>query len=294
MPSDRINELVKGWAPPKGILLAKKILNYLRPPLWEYMPDGWRTNNSKITGWNVESIVETQDRKWNVFRELVSGTNLLGVNHESPEPSGDNLDAHNLIMAYAYVLALTAHAKSRISILDWGGGLGHYYLIARALLKDVDIDYFCKDLPLLCRRGRELLPEVTFFEQDEDCFARTYDLVFSSFSLPYSEDWKATASRLASVATSYLYITRLPVLRRANSYVAVQRPRAVGYHTEYLGWFLNRQEFLDYLSSLDMKLVREFLAADRPLIHRAPEQPVPRGFLFRRPKPQKDANRSEG
>ena len=68
-----------------------------------------------------------------------NGAAPLGVSLEVPESCGgqiatDDLGAHNTLMSYGYVLGRAAHNKSRISILDWGGGPGHYYLIGRALL----------------------------------------------------------------------------------------------------------------------------------------------------------------
>jgi putative methyltransferase (TIGR04325 family) len=184
-------------------------------------------------------------------------------------------------MSYAYVLALAARKRERISLLDWGGGIGHYYILSQALLPKVDIDYHCKDVPLLCQGGRELLPEASFHEDEEDCFKRSYDLVLVSGSLQYCEDWKRLVQRLASVTGIYLYITRLPIVERAASFVAVQRPYRYGYQTEYVGWFLNRREFLNHMDTLRMDLLREFLTQEKPYVLNAPEQGEHLGFLFR-------------
>jgi len=169
----------------------------------------------------------------------------------------------------------------RLSVLDWGGGLGHYYVLARALVPDLDLEYHCRDLPAMCAKGRELLPEVRFHESDESCMGRRYDLVLASSSLQYSEDWRGTAGRLAQMTESYLYITRTPVVRRAASFVVVQRPHGLGYDTEYPGWFLNLQELLTGVQALGMELVREFLIDERPFVRNAPEQGEYRGFLWR-------------
>jgi putative methyltransferase (TIGR04325 family) len=184
-------------------------------------------------------------------------------------------------MAFAYVLTLAARSRTRLSILDWGGGLGHYYVLARALVPDLELDYHCKDLPLLCAKGRELLPAVHFHESAESCMGRRHDLVMASSSLQYSEDWRVTVGRLVRMTGSYLYITRTPVVRRAASFVVVQRPHGLGYDTEYPGWFLNMQELLTSAQTLDMELVREFLIDERPFVHNAPEQGEYRGFLWR-------------
>ncbi|MDH7568052.1 MAG: hypothetical protein QHJ73_00515 [Armatimonadota bacterium] len=278
--SPKLRTLATQWLPPAVLTGVRRVLDYVRPAPWEYVPEGWRTVDPRIQGWNVESIARTQTERWPLFLEALKGTRPLGVSHESPTPSNADYAMHNTIMSFAYVLALAARRTERLSLLDWGGGIGHYYALSKALLPGVPIDYFCRDLPLLCQAGRALQPDATFLEDDESCRSRRYDLVLSSFSLPYSEDWRHTAGILASVTRSYLYITRLPVVQRVPSFVVVQRPYSVGYRTEYLGWFLNRNEFLQHLDSLNMELIREFLIQERPLVHRAPEQAHCAGFLF--------------
>lgn len=238
---------------------------------WEYLPTGWATKDTRIKGWNEQSILAIREANLPYFTGLVSNT----------EPVGKNYGTHNTYMAYAYVLALAARKKDCISMLDWGGGIGDYYLISKTLLPDVEINYHCKEVPLLCQGGEKLLPEVNFHTNEEECFKQNYDLVLASSSLQYCEDWQQVSVKLAAVSNSYLYITRLPIVHQVESFVVVQRPYQYGYQTEYMGWFLNRQEFLDFVSSLQMELVREFLIQERPLVHGAPEQGECRGFLFR-------------
>ncbi|MGC9506102.1 methyltransferase, TIGR04325 family, partial [Baaleninema sp.] len=252
-------------------------------PQWEYLPQGWKTQDPNILGWNVQSILETQRKKWPAFVRSLQGTNPLGINHESPVISSGDYGSHNTMMTYGYVLAKAARQKERISILDWGGGLGHYYLLSKALLPEVEIDYYCKDLPILCQGGRELLPEVTFYEDETECFQNSYDLVVSSSSLQYSEDWQDTVRKLSQVTNSYLLITRLPIVRKADSFVVVQRPYAYGYHTEYITWFLNRNSLVEYTTNLGMRFLREFLIAEKFPVPNAPEVAEARGFLFSKP-----------
>lgn len=240
-------------------------------PTWEYLPEGWNAKDSSLKGWNVQNILDIRKANWSYFLELTQST----------IPLGENYTAHNTYMTYAYVLALATRKKDCISLLDWGGGVGDYYLISKALLPEIQIDYHCKEVPLLCQGGRELLPEANFYENEEECFRRSYDLILSSGSLQYFEDWKRVTQQLASVTSSYLFITRLPVVHQAPSFVVVQRPYNFGYQTEYMGWFLNREEFLNYMNGLDMELVREFLIAENFPVPGAPEPGEGRGFLFR-------------
>jgi putative methyltransferase (TIGR04325 family) len=272
--------LAREWLSPGAIRLARLVLALFQPPPWEYVPSGWGVDR-RPRGWQADSVAAVEAEKWTEFERLTRGTGPLGLAHESPSPSEQDYAAHNTVMAFAYVLALAAREKSRISVLDWGGGLGHYYLLGKALIPHLEFDYHCMDLPLMCQRGRTLLPGVRFHETPESCSGRRYDLVLSSSSLQYSEDWATVAAQMVEMTGSYLYVTRIPVVHRVPSFVVLQRPRSAGYQTEYLGWFFNRTELLQAFEGLGMALVREFLIQERPFVHRAPEQAAYRGFLWR-------------
>ena len=278
-----IKSLSKQILPPIVVAGMRRLARLWRKdvPEWEYVPEGWFCSSSRITGWNVESIANAEKAKWQTFQELTRGPGTLGIGHEAATPTNADPAVHNTIISFAYVLVRAARGKDCISILDWGGGLGHYYLIARAVAPEVALDYHCKDLPHMCRTGRQLLPEITFHEDEQECWDLSFDLVLASSSLHYSEAWKATLRHLASVSKRYLYVTRLPVVLNSPSFVVVQRPYKIGYAAEYLGWSLNRQEFLGEAATLGMELVREFLIQDEPKVSNAPEQVVHRGFLFR-------------
>jgi len=169
-------------------------------------------------------------------------------------------------------------------MLDWGGGIGHYYAYGRALLPEGALDYHCRDLPLLVDGGRSILPDAVFHSTDETALSRRYDLVMASSSLQYSRDWRGTLAKLASVAGGYLFVTRQPFVAAGPSFVVVQRPSRHGYLTEYPGWFLNRDEFLAEARGLGFGLLREFLIDEQPMVPKAPAQADYRGFLFAAPR----------
>ncbi|MBA3364382.1 MAG: methyltransferase, TIGR04325 family [Actinobacteria bacterium] len=255
-------------------------------PEWEYVPEGWARAHAdeRVKGWNVDAIAEAYRAKWPSFVKAAESGGTLGIYHEAvagEEVPTDDLPAHNMLVTLGYVLALAARAKERLSILDWGGGSGHYYLLAKALLPGVALEYHCKDVPTLAALGRELLPEVTFHD-DDSCLAARYDVVLVSGALQYAEDWKSMLARLGEAADPYLYVTRLPVALESPSFVVVQRAYAYGYDTEYLGWVLNRGQLLERASSAGLRLVREFLLQAWFSAAGAPEDPVGhRGFLWR-------------
>jgi putative methyltransferase (TIGR04325 family) len=190
-------------------------------------------------------------------------------------------------MCFAYVLALASRQMQVLSMLDWGGGLGYYYLFSQHLLPKVKIEYHCKDVPVLVEYAQSLWPDARFYS-DESCLARRYDLVLASGSLHYTEDWRGLLSRLAGATSGYLFVTRLPTILNAKSYAFVQRPYAYGYNTEYLGWCLNRDEFVQQASAAGLRLVREFITGEQASVEKAPEQFIYRGFLFEPPSARQE------
>jgi putative methyltransferase (TIGR04325 family) len=242
-----------------------------------------------MRGWDAASVVSTQLARWPAFVQSVEAPAPFGVSNEAAGPTHLDYGTHNTVMSFGYVLARTGLGRSRLSILDWGGGIGHYFVYASALLPEVELDYHCRDLSRFTVAGRAVQPRATFHDRDETALARAYDLVLASSSLHYSKDWRADLAKLASVAGGYLYVTRQPFVATASSFVVVQRPHRYGYLTEYPGWFLNRGEFLTAADGLGLELLREFLIAERPVVPGAPEQADYRGFLFAAPARREQA-----
>jgi putative methyltransferase (TIGR04325 family) len=253
-------------------------------PDWEYLPGGWPDESKHLRGWDSESVASTQLSRWAAFVDSANGADPFGRSHESAVADLDYA-LHNTVMSFAYVLARAAYKRDRLSVLDWGGGIGHYYVYARALMPDLVLDYTCFDLPSLAEGGRSVLPQVSFPTSEEAALSRRYDLVVASSSLQYSQDWRAKLAGLANVCDGYVYVTRQPFVQHAPSFVVVQHPYRHGYATEYPGWFLNEGEFLGFAVELGLTLVREFLIQERPPVPNAPEQADYRGFLFVAPQP---------
>lgn len=278
-----LRSFVKSWIPPALLELLRRVRSGREPVGWEYRPEGWPAGpDAAYQGWNQESVAATQVRLWPQFQRLVCGTGPLGLNHTDEVLRPNNYGAHNTILSFGYALALAASGKEVVSVLDWGGGIGHYGLLARSLLPGTEVDYTCKDVPVLCAAGRQVLPWGTFVEDEDQALSRQYDLVLVSGSLHYSHDWRTVLRRLAGATGRYLLVTRLPVVRQVPSFVVVQRPHGCGYLTEYPGWFLNYEEVLAAGRDSGLTLVRELLVDEQPPVPGAPEQAVYAGFLFSR------------
>ena len=245
-------------------------------PEWEYVPDGWE---HEAKGWSVDSVARGYREKWADYLAAIAAPNALGVHHETATVTTGDVGAHNMLVSFAYVVALAGQGRDRLSVLDWGGGLGHYHALARSAVPGLELEYHVKETPAVSAAGREVSPEVTFHE-DEACLDRRYDLVVASSSLQYAPDWRALLGRLAGATDRSLYVARVPVALHAESFVVIQRPYVHGYDTEYLGWVLNRD---DLLAAAGLPLARELLLDARFSALGAPEDPVEhRSFLFNR------------
>jgi len=277
-------EIGKLLVPPILPKLARRLLCWRNGFVeWEYIPEGWvyaQKNAGRVRGWNVEDVLKIYKQKWPTFTKMVEGSGPLGVNHESALNTNEDIYDHNSIMIFAYALALAAHSKDDLSVLDWGGGIGHYYVMAKKLLPEIRLDYHIKDVPVLCEYGKSLFPKLTFYSDDR-CFTRKYHFVFAGCSIHYNEDWKHLLKCLSHVATDYLLIATLPVVHKIPSFVFMQRAYTYGYNTEYLGWCLNQSELLYEARNAGCELVREFIYGFKPHIKGASEQNTYRGFLFR-------------
>lgn len=276
----RIKKIIELIVPPILIKGARVIFNLFYKPILEYTPDGWQTQltNDKNKGWSVDSVVNNERAKWNAFRLNLEGPGPLGFSHEHTDLSViRNPDFHNVHISYAYVLALAAHKKDRISVLDWGGSLGHYYLIGKAVLPDVSIDYHVKEVPLMVKAGKQLNQDVHWYD-DEICLKRDYDLIMINGSLLYLEDWADVLNRIARSVKEYLFLFRLPVVQHSPSFISIERL----YGSQMLHLQLNQTELMKAVKKTGLTLIREFVVGEPPYIKNAPEQCEMSGWLLKR------------
>lgn len=285
MVSPKLRELGRLVLPP---LLAKPLAR-----LWpssqrsvlEYAPEGWNALSGKIgiQGWDNESVIAAEVAKWQSFRENLEGAGPLGFSHEHTDLSDvRNVYFHNIHITYAYVLALAARNKTELSMLDWGGGLGHYYLLGKALLPDVNIRFDCREVPMMCEAGKKLCPEIRF-HADDRCLENSYDLVMVNGSLGYFENWKELLDRITQTVNRYFFLTRVLTVRDSPSFVVLQHTDIYDYKSDMLTQVFNEKEILDVVASSGLRLVREFVVGDRVAIAGAPELPRDCGWLFERP-----------
>ena len=276
-----LEKIIRLVTPP----IVFKAFGYLASPsahdhILEYAPEAGNLEaapDSEPAGWNAENVTETERAKWDAFCRNLEGSGPLGFAHEHPDLTlTRHVPFHNVHLTYAYVLALTAHHKNEMSVLDWGGALGHYYQIGRAVLPNVKIEFHCKEVPGLAALGQKLNPEIQW-HVDDSCLGRSYDLVMMNGSLQYMRDWQETMRRVSRAANEFFFLTRVPVVEQSPSFPARQRI----YGTEMIHMQFNQDELLQVAAQAGLQLFREVVVGDRPYIHNAPEQCELRGWIFK-------------
>lgn len=179
--------------------------------------------------------------------------------------------------AFGEVLTIVARDHPRVTVLDVGGNLGDYYWIGRALVPGVALDFHCKELPAIADAGRQINPAVTF-HTDDQCLDRPYDLIMFSSSLQCLPDWQSVLVRAARAAREYLFLSDVPVVQTAPSYVVLQDSGGVANLQNQL----NQSEVVLAVERAGLRVVREFDMGPHPAVANAPEQATCRGWLFRR------------
>ncbi len=196
----------------------------------EEMNESLKTNNSSagLLGWDDLSIVLSRVEQ---IKEIKGSL-------QSHLPLGKTKADHHNFITFGYVLGLVA-TKDKISILDWGGAFGHYYLYAKRLFPKLEIEYTCKELPDTINYGKQYNKEINFINNDQEAVSKTYDLVFASSSLQYSDDWQKTLYQLGTAAKNYLFIARIHLIIEEIS----QRVAEEAYGKNINSWLINRTEF---------------------------------------------------
>ena len=266
------NGILKSIVPPLlwnvGSSVKRRVVR--STTLLEYAPQGWATplpGDSNSDDFWAAFIAQERAFCEALIARVHAGEPLLF-------PDGNENSKYTV---FGYVLALAARQQQRLSVLDYGGNVGDYYWLGRALLPDVHLDYHCRELPSVAAAGRLISPDVTW-HTDDACLDARHDLVMFSSSIQCLPDWQHILQRAGQSARFYLLLSDVPTVRDVPTYVATHR---TGGHTA-LQMVVNRSDILDTAERPDLRLVREFPMGAHPPIVNAPEQPTCTGWLFRR------------
>lgn len=231
-------------------------------------------------GWNSRQAAASKSASWEAFNRHLRGPAPLSFPCENIYPDNlRNVLLHNDHITYGYVLALAAHRKDLLAVLDWGGGMGHYYQLGKALLPGVQLAYHCMEVPLMAEAGQRLNPEV-HWHTNRSYLSHAYDLVIANGSLQYVEDWVTTLRELCQVIQpgGYLFLGDAIFVEKETSFVVVQR----AYGIKILCHVFNRWELLKSVEDNGLGLVREFIDGCCPRIKGSRERGDMGAWLFKK------------
>ncbi len=118
---------------------------------------------------------------------------------------------------------------STLRVLDFGGGGGYHYSLARAALgHDRRLSWNIVETSAMTREGQRLAtPELKFFDNIDEARENlgSVDLVLTSGALQYCPDPIKYLRALADVHARNLFITRTPLSDSEDSLVSVQVSR---------------------------------------------------------------------
>src|SRR5262245_37624902 len=96
----------------------------LGTPEYEWMPAGWTAAqaNPRVKGWNAAGVAAAYEAGWLGFVQSLAGSGPFVHAPNALHGAPPDLAFHNSVMSFGYVLALAAHSRAGLAMLDWGGG----------------------------------------------------------------------------------------------------------------------------------------------------------------------------
>jgi putative methyltransferase (TIGR04325 family) len=275
-----IKRLARGLVPPLLYDRLRRLVRRDEEPEWEHLPAAVpHAESPGVRGWGDQAVTQAYTQRWSRWVEQANSTSPLAYSIYDDQPIL-RYDVQHQHMLVAWVLSLGAGQRDRISVLDWGGGVGQLAVIARALRPDLTFEWVVHEVANTAAIGADLAPDVTFCT-DRSCLDREYDVVIAKGSIQYAQDWAADVELLARAATRYVYVVETPFIEESPSYAMIQRPHWT-WDTEYVGWAIRRSDFLAAAIRAGLDLEREVMADYRPVVEGAPEQPLYWGYVFRK------------
>ena len=140
--------------------------------------------------------------------------------------------------------------KKIIKILDYGGGfgLGFYYLRQN---KSFDkIDYSIVEKNEIVDKFKKLNPNIKYKSHLNK--RELYDIINFCSVLQYVKDWKIFINNISKTKTKYIYFSDMFV-GNIKSFVSLQNY----YKSKIPHWFINFNEFNNYLHSLGYILIQK-------------------------------------
>lgn len=143
--------------------------------------------------------------------------------------------------------------KERVSILDFGGGLGIGFMTLLESLPEArnKVSYAILEVQEVCKAGEKLYSgesAITYFTSIPASTA--FDIVHAASSLQYIENWKAWVSAICMVNPKYVLLSDV-FAGKITPYVTLQNY----YGSKIPHWFLNLRELISNFDQNGYQLI---------------------------------------
>lgn len=198
------------------------LVRQLVPPM---LVDIWRTNSAPIFpsydaayaacrngAYEEEALVKVVVEKNLAFRRAIQSAPVF-----------------DLAAVRTLIGVGLANTGSTLRVLDFGGGGGYHYSLARAVLgRDKRLSWNIVETSAMTKEGQRIAtPELKFFDNIHEARGDlgSVDLVLTSGALQYCPDPIKFLKALADLRAKNIFITRTPLSDSAESLVSVQASR---------------------------------------------------------------------
>jgi putative methyltransferase (TIGR04325 family) len=153
---------------------------------------------------------------------------------------------------------LTAVANrilGKVTIVDFGGGLGSGFIQILARAPTVNVEYHVVDLPRMCMAGKQFYgaePRIQFHTALDEVKVSP-DIVYASGVLQYIDDYAGQLSSLVGNGPAWFLLARTPIVDVPT--FATRQLNLSGQIIPY--WFFNRLEIIGVLRNLSYELIFE-------------------------------------
>jgi putative methyltransferase (TIGR04325 family) len=195
-------------------------------------------------GYSNEKLTEVVVKKNIAFRKNIKASNFLSS------------DTTRTLLSLGPALN-----SNHFRVLDFGGGGGYHYTLARHVLGDkCDIKWNIVETDLMCKSGTAISDQsLQFFRDIQSAKVNLgfIDLILTSSALQYCPDPLAALNELLSTSSKYVYITRTPFFNGSKKIISIQSSMLSHNGPGELPTGYEDQEILYPISFLPLQQVEE-------------------------------------
>jgi putative methyltransferase (TIGR04325 family) len=145
--------------------------------------------------------------------ELINSIILKHKKFQESFSKNNELNISDFRTIYGLLLAVN---KNKINIVDFGGGPGTHYTIARKILPDVQFEWNIIETPKFVEEARKRNNSEIKFFSELGSITSLIDIMFTSSALQYTPDPIKSLSSIVERKARYLIITRTPFTQLAK------------------------------------------------------------------------------